>query len=992
MNTRWRLLILVLGFIVLAATAHWWLAPLLSFAKINSDVIQSLEALVSMLMVVGGLVSAFVWWRRGKSNPLGETRPQQIFTGGGDFVGRDQNKLDVTGGISGGTLVVGNDNTINNQTTVNVLDGKPAADPSALRRDYLNHVFETAGVLQLAGIDPEAARESGARLSLDAVYTALLTQTPEEQDHLERISLDRAGARKLSALEQLNRHTRLVLLGDPGSGKSTFVNFVALCLAGDMLGKEAANLKLLTAPLPKEPGDREDPPAQPWDYPTLLPVRVVLRDFAASGILPSGQPATAAHLWAFLTRELERHNLVEYAPHLNKELHERGGLLLVDGLDEVPEAEQRRAQIKQAVEGFAHSYQRVRILVTSRTYAYQKQDWQLNGFQTAVLASFSRAQIEQFITRWYAHIAAARSLTQQDAQGKAALLKQAVFGSDRLMGLAERPLLLTLMASLHAWRGGTLPEKREELYADAVDLLLNLWESQRVVRGSKGELVLAQPSLVEWLKVDRQKVRDLLNELAYQVHQAQSELVGTADVPQGDLVNGLMRLANNPEVNPARLVEYLRDRAGLLLPRGEGVFTFPHRTFQEYLAACYLTEHLEPDQIAVLYCQDRERWREALLLAAAKATKGMALGFWALIEELCPGEPHPGPCSDDALLWGAHLAGQALAESADLERISPRNRGKVERVRGWLVHILREGELPARERAQAGNNLARLGDPRFRVDAWSLPDEDLLGFVEIPAGPFVIGSDPKKDQYAQDREQPQHMVSLPGFWIARYPVTAAQYRAFVEDSGYQTRDTDSLRGVSNHPVVLVTWHDALAYFDWLTSRLRGWPGTPEPLRGALKAGGRVTLPSEAELEKAARFDPEAIGNQARIYPWGDIFDAECANTSESKINAASAVGCFPGGASPSGIHDLSGNVFEWTRSLWGKDWSKPKWKYPYDPEDRRRENLRAGDDILRVLRGGSWNSNERYARCAYRGRLNPNYRNNNFGFRVVVLPSSTLKL
>ena len=89
-------------------------------------------------------------------------------------------------------------------------------------------------------------------------------------------------------------------------------------------------------------------------------------------------------------------------------------------------------------------------------------------------------------------------------------------------------------------------------------------------------------------------IRTLLNELACQAHAAQPDLVGTADVPEVDLVGRLMRLSQNPDVKPARLVEYLSQRAGLLLSRGVKVLNFPHRTFQEYLAACYLTDHDYP--------------------------------------------------------------------------------------------------------------------------------------------------------------------------------------------------------------------------------------------------------------------------------------------------------------------------------------------------------------------------------------------------------------
>jgi formylglycine-generating enzyme required for sulfatase activity len=407
-----------------------------------------------------------------------------------------------------------------------------------------------------------------------------------------------------------------------------------------------------------------------------------------------------------------------------------------------------------------------------------------------------------------------------------------------------------------------------------------------------------------------------------------------------------------------------------------GVYTFPHRSFQEYLSACHLTADEYPDKMAELARGDPDRWREIALLAGAKAARGTPASLWMLVEALCFREPDD-PAADSADHWGAQIAAQALVESADLSRLSPANQGKLKRVKHWLLKLIRSEKLPATERALAGDNLATLGDPRFDPDRWYLPDEPLLGFVEIPAGEFLMGDE-------------KYPVSLPGFYMARWPVTVAQFTAFVKTSGHQLEIPYTLQGIANHPVVYVSWHDAVAYCQWLGEWLRElaierlaegkllpdaerafWQGLADGTLG-------VGLPSEAEWEKAAR------GTDGRIYPWGDKPDPDRANYSDTGLNTTTIVGCFPRGVSPYGCEEMSGNVWEWTRSLWGQDWENPTYRYPYDPTDGR-EALDAPDTIRRVLRGGSFRYDPQDVRCAFRALFGPVNRGY-YGFRVVVSP------
>lgn len=186
-----------------------------------------------------------------------------------------------------------------------------------------------------------------------------------------------------------------------------------------------------------------------------------------------------------------------------------------------------------------------------------------------------------------------------------------------------------------------------------------------MVRDPAGQVIAAQENLTELLKVGKDCVRDVLNLLAFRVHQAQPDLMGTADIAQTDLVEALMQISQSQDLRPARLIEYLRDRAGLLVPRGVDIYTFPHRTFQEYLAACYLTNEDYPEQVVDFARQEPDRWREVVLLAGAKAARGTSSAIWSLAEALCYKNPDDRDIvPDDA--WGDLLAGQALVEIANL--------------------------------------------------------------------------------------------------------------------------------------------------------------------------------------------------------------------------------------------------------------------------------------------------------------------------------------
>jgi formylglycine-generating enzyme required for sulfatase activity len=238
-----------------------------------------------------------------------------------------------------------------------------------------------------------------------------------------------------------------------------------------------------------------------------------------------------------------------------------------------------------------------------------------------------------------------------------------------------------------------------------------------------------------------------------------------------------------------------------------------------------------------------------------------------------------------------------------------------------------------------------------------------IEWITVVAGPFLMGSDMSKDTQADADETPQHSVHLPEYLIASHPVTNAQYLQFVKAAGHQAprhwTNGKIPAGKENHPVVQVTWHDACAWCVW-----------------ASKLSGRsIRLPSEAEWEKASR------GTDGRTYPWGNEPPDAARCNFGSQVDDTTPVGNYPGGASPYGVLDMAGNVWEWTRSVWGN--------YPYPADGTElavRENLAAGDSARRVLRGGSYYYPSEGVRCAYRNRDYPLNWDAYLGFRVVASP------
>ena len=861
------------------------------------------------------------------------------------------------------------------------------------RRRYLDHLRHVCRLLPLAAAGAKDSDEEA--VSLDDVYIGLNTTTGEEAESKERGKKGDEGAERkpLSAMAVVAKYPRLVLLGDPGSGKSTFVNQL-LALQADRLLDE--KIELLAGV------DR-----------SLLPVRVILRDMAVfvRRTHPNGLPPhlTEEEL-ARLVKEcvvsmLARQDAEDFQDAM-KAVFTSGQLLLVlDGLDEVPYGQ--RDDMRRLVRAFMRQRPPARLIITCRVRSYQDEAKVISKCHTTTLAPFNDEQKTKFAGAWYEQVREKTLMDEETARGKAKALARAAT-SEELSELAENPLLLTTMALIHQ-RDIGLPERRAELYKVAIDVLLWKWQKRKTE-----EEIPVSGLLASLLKDDRRIQRTMMR-LAYEAHQPRKDSAeqDVAGLPRGEALTILERKDYLTSTDiAAEFLDYVDQRSGLLHGQGGAdsdehplVYGFPHRTFQEYLAGCHLMVQPASDVLPER-AREGDFWYEALKLGLEDLVYNRQ-GEQTLLRDaylLCPDNWPADLSAQRVILWTGYIADLIGIDVIEAdERSEFGGKAFLSRLKRHLVALIGSG-LPALERAEAGRLLGRLGDPRPGI--LTLHD---MPFCFVPKGPFLMGSD-KDDEMAWDDEKPRCEIDIDyDIWIARYPVTNAQYAQFLND-GYQNRQwwteagweekglrtgPDTYRDVfqlPNHPVVGVSWYEALAYSRWLDTHAHA--------QGWLPRAWHIKLPNEPEWEKAARGGLEIPlspciemlcglsnpnrampGNPnpmaARRYPWGRDPDPNAMNFNNN-IRRTTAPGCFPAGQSVYGAMDMSGNVLEWTRSQWAnpKPRDLPAWKPLDTPEGSPR----------RVWRGGSFVNYVRNCRCAYRDGNDPSGRSYRLGFRLALLP------
>ncbi len=837
----------------------------------------------------------------------------------------------------------------------------PPPNSDALRRAYLAHLQGSYHALDFKGI-PQL-RTLTAELSLEEVYVPLLArpELPEGETWERRLAgrqLDKTSglpeemlaaagkggsAAPVRIEEALREKTQLVVLGDPGSGKSTMLKHLALSLVGEK-----------DAPLP-----------------ILVPLNAYARALAQRDI----------NLQAFLAIYFagRAEGMANLSPLFEAALANGQSIVLLDGLDEVQSG---RAALVQRVEAFAREVaaKKNKIVVTSRIVGYRNAPLNPKTWTLHTLLDFGDREIEAFAAKWC--LAFERSTlgdtpeAHRSAETERGSLLEAVRANPGVARLASNPLLLTILALIKR-QGVELPRSRVKLYDRYLETLIEAWNHARALDKSAGGESLEYESTL-----------DVLGPLALRLRE---------ENPFAGLVSGRQLLQWLAEYytseqwglkpGPARekaetFLQSVHMHSNLLVERGEGQYGFIHLTFEEALAAYGLVSAGQIERgrsIEIIHRHLTDpAWRETILLA---------VGVWGLLhrQPLAAGEVVRGmltmDCSGENACQNVLLAGACLEDVGE----AGLGRAAASEVIDALITVSLNRELPPATQREAGFSLGRLAGNNPDFLARIRPD--LETWLPIPAGGFLYGDEKEK------------VVIKEPFSIAKYPVTNLQYRKFIEAAGYDRQEywstdgwlwrtgkwdtkadkpyQDWLKGRPlekrgepfywhdpkwNNPLapaVGVSWFEAEAYANWLSQQL----------------GHPVRLPTEQEWERAAR------GEKGREYAWGNEFNRNQVNCAEFwgqeddlsefrkwnewyesdsfKQASTTFVGQFPTGATPEGVCDLSGNVWEWVDS-WIEE-----------------------EQINRVFRGDAWSYFRRNCRCACRDWLVPDLFSSYVGFRLV---------
>jgi len=819
------------------------------------------------------------------------------------------------------------------------------ADLNPRLRRYLDAVQERTSRIRMVGYlsrtRPEHAKK--ANLSLSDLYVSLQASwrraaadedrddptNPDRSKHADhRASNDELVLADAFRTARSRGRNTLVLLGQPGSGKTTHLSRMALwCAAG-----QGAVLDL-----------------SPSTIPVLLPLRNLQESDLASGtfeaalerelaeLLPSGERPTADELLR--------------CPDL---------LLLLDGLDEVSKPEHRQLAA-QRIHALAQRFPDARLVVSCRFAGYTDDVRLDDRFLELEIRPLTQAQSADVVRRWFRLVETdldgdtpqIRARAEKTADLLIERLGRRDVRASRIAELAANPLLLAVICLVFKERGGQLPARRVDLYADCVNVLVETWrEAKRLP-----------------VTLRAAQIRRVLQPMAHFLHSETGRTRAKTKDLKPILEAALERLPETRSLSAYGFLSQIRDESGLLTGFSGDTFGFMHLAFQEFLTAAELKRRVDDelrrtrssatlDDLAGRIAESW--WQEVILLFLALDDPESASNFEPLMERILAQDHF----FEQASFLNLCLEDASVRSAAPFRALLERAPGTDERLWRAQVEALNLLQQISKESVSAlapklRNHpcdavASRFETPRVEV-VGELPRTrvfqrgDLrIETILIPAGEFLMGS-PDDELNRDDDEGPVHRVHISHpYGLGKFTVTNEQYRHYLAAHSAAKEPeywTNGKFNQPNQPVVGISWQEAVEFCRWF--------------------GSGAQLPTEAQWEYACRgetttpYSFEGGPEQLSEYAW---FDKNSNDTTHP-------VGTKK--PNPLGLFDMHGNVWEWCSD----------WKGYYSPEPQR-DPVGPASGAGRVYRGGSIGNFAGRCRSAYRSGWHPSSRRDNLGFRV----------
>ena len=727
----------------------------------------------------------------------------------------------------------------------------PEGDPEA----YLKALEDDTRQIRITGLTTRRAEPYF--FGIDEIYISLTTLASHEASHPGAVR--EVEQERRVALEQALSKRKVVIVGDPGSGKSTFLRRVAFELCRTLRGTRPAGAAPFLAP-----DDRR--------FPILIRVAEFAKLLAAD---PSPKLADSPDWIAyFLGKQSEEYRWGAGERFFQRKLDGGNCLVMVDGLDEAPELAMRE-RIARLLERATQAFGKCDFLVSTRPQTNVGESV-LKDFHPVRITELETPEIKTF----FDHFARALALSEAESKRFRQDLETALESRPEIREMARNAVMLTALAVLQH-NDQRLPEYRVDLYGSILGWLAS---ARKYKEGRPGP----------------KECLDYMRRLALHMQDGPdgARLVQIGKRMAAELLAG--EFGGSVDANED-LLERETEDSGIVSSVGNDL-KFWHLSFQEYLAALEIGGLSEKRQIETVVASGKlhhPEWRETMRLLGGvlfKQGEAKVEGLFQAILERLGEQPKLADQARCAALLGVMMR--------DLSRMGyqPKTRGYERTIRAAMRIFDAAAEpIDLKTRIDAADALGQVGDPRLEEDNW----------VEIPAGTFYMGAQKEKkkgrnyDPEAWEDEAPVHEVTLRGFRIGRFLVTVQEFEKFWVGGGYSTLEywAEGYRRFSqpagwgwqrqypNRPVVGVSWFEAAAYCSW--------------------KGGR--LPTEPEWERAAR------GPEGSRYPWGNgrPLDASLANYAGA-VGHPTPVGLFPKGNSSEGLCDMLGNVWEWCGYWYGR--------------------------------------------------------------------------